>query len=56
MEAVLALAPTVGLQAACDHLAVARASFYRQRPRFGPLAAPLGPAAIRPYPPSPHGP
>ena len=46
MEAVLALSPTVGLQAACDHLAVARASFYRQRPTFGPRVEPPGPAAI----------
>ena len=46
MEAVLALYPAVGLQAACDHLAVARASFYRQRPAFGPLVEPPGLAAI----------
>ena len=31
MEAVTQLAPTVGVVAACDFLAVARASFYRQR-------------------------
>lgn len=44
MDAVLALSPTVGIQAACDHLAVARASFYRQRPTLGPLAEPSCPA------------
>ena len=32
MDAVAHLAPTVGIVAACDFLAVARASFYRQRP------------------------
>ena len=46
MEAVLALAPTVGLQAACDHLAVARASFYRhvrsaRRPALSGAIPPL---------------
>jgi putative transposase len=46
MEAVLALSPMVGLQAACDHLAVSRASFYRQRPTFGPAAEPPGLAVI----------
>ncbi len=29
MDAVTRLAPTVGIVAACDFLAVARASFYR---------------------------
>ena len=36
MDAVLALAPTVGIQSACDSLGVIRASFYRQRPALGP--------------------
>ena len=30
MDAVTHLAPTVGIVAACDFLAVARASFYRR--------------------------
>jgi putative transposase len=41
MDAVTHLAPTVGVVAACDFLGVARASFYRQRPVFGPPALPL---------------
>src|ERR1039458_5569279 len=40
MDAVTQLAPTVGVVAACDFLAVARASFYRQRPVLGPSASP----------------
>ena len=40
MDAVIHLAPTVGIVAACDFLAVARASFYRQRPVLGPPASP----------------
>ena len=36
MDAVTHLAPTIGVLAACDVLGVARASFYRQRPMFGP--------------------
>ena len=36
MEAVQELAPTVGIESACDALGVARASFYRQRPVLGP--------------------
>ncbi len=40
MDAVTRLAPTVGIVAACDFLAVARASFYRQRPVLGPSALP----------------
>jgi len=44
MDAVTHLAPTVGIVAACDFLAVARASFYRQRPVLGPPVSPaLGP-------------
>ena len=39
MDAVTHLAPTVGILAACDVLGVARASFYRQRPVFGPPAS-----------------
>src|SRR6187397_567715 len=39
MDAVAHLAPTVGVVAACDFLAAARASFYRQRPVLGPLTA-----------------
>jgi hypothetical protein len=41
MDAVACLAPTVGIVAACDFLAVARASFYRQRPVLGPSALPV---------------
>ena len=37
MDAVSTLSPTVGIQAACDYLNVSRATFYRQRPVFGPL-------------------
>ena len=37
MDAVLALSPQVGIQAACDCLDVARATFYRQRPPLGPV-------------------
>ncbi len=44
MDAVLALAPTVGIQSACDSLGVARASFYRQRPILGPFPQPVAPA------------
>ena len=40
MDAVTHLAPIVGIVAACDFLAVARASFYRQRPVLGPPASP----------------
>ena len=35
MEAVQELAPTVGIESACDALGMARASFYRLRPVFG---------------------
>jgi hypothetical protein len=41
MDAVTRLAPTVGIVAACGFLAVARASFYRQRPVLGPSASPV---------------
>ena len=52
MDAVLTLAPTVGIQSACDTLGVVRASFYRQRPALGPKLAPAQPAptAVRPSP------
>ena len=53
MDAVAHLAPTVGIVAACDCLAVARASFYRQRPVLGPSALPtpeLTTPAERPAP------
>lgn len=36
MDAVLQLAPHVGVAPACEVLGVPRASFYRQRPAFGP--------------------
>ncbi len=39
MDAVTHLAPTVGVPAACDVLGMARASFYRQHPVFGPPAS-----------------
>ena len=37
MDAVLALAPQVGIQAACDCWGVSRATFYRHRPLLGPM-------------------
>src|ERR1035441_7924049 len=46
MDAVTRLAPTVGIVAACDFLAVARASFYRQRPVLGPLPSPAPEPAL----------
>jgi putative transposase len=52
MDAVLLLSVTVGVESACDVLAVARASFYRQRPLLGPTLSahsPVPPAA-RPTP------
>ena len=45
MEAVHQLAPTVGIESACEVLGVARSSFYRQ-PVFGPAL----PVASRPSP------
>ena len=48
MDAVTQLSPTVGVVAACDFLAVARASFYRRRPVLGPSASPA--PAERPAP------
>ena len=47
MDAIHQLAPTVGIEPACDALGVARASFYRQ-PVFGP-ALPV-PMILRPAP------
>ena len=46
MNAVTDLAPTVGVVAACDFLAVSRASFYRHRPLLGPPAAPAPEPAL----------
>ena len=47
MDAVTHLAPTVGVVAACHFLAVPRASFYRQRPLFGPPTS-LAPESVLP--------
>ena len=46
MDAVTHLAPTIGIVAACDFLAVPRASFYRQRPVLGPPASPAPEPAL----------
>ena len=53
MDAVTHLAPTVGVVAACDFLAVARASFYRQRPVLGPPASPAPEPALPSERPAP---
>jgi putative transposase len=53
MDAVTHLAPTVGMVAACDFLGVARASFYRQRPLFGPPALPPSEPPLSPQRPVP---
>jgi len=53
MDAVSQLAPTVGVESACDALGVARASFYRQRPLLGPMRVAPAPAlalTVRPAP------
>jgi putative transposase len=51
MDAVLQLSSTVGVESACDALGVARASFYRHRPLFGPaLSVSLAAPAVRPLP------
>jgi putative transposase len=50
MDAVSQLAPTVGVESACDVLGVARASFYRQRPLLGPMLAPPMALTVRPTP------
>jgi putative transposase len=47
MDAVQQLAPTVGIESACDALGVSRASFYRQA-AFGP-ALPVS-VILRPAP------
>jgi putative transposase len=46
MDAVQQLAPTVGIESACDALGVVRASFYR-RPVFGPMPLVIRPAPAR---------
>jgi putative transposase len=52
MDAVLQLSGTVGIESACDSLGVARASFYRRRPRFGPpLAGSIPAPVVRSVPP-----
>ena len=56
MDAVTHLAPTVGVLAACDVLGVARASFYRQRPVFGPPASPAPESPCHRSGPPPLGP
>ena len=49
MQAVTDLGSTIGIEAACDALGVARASFYRQPPVFGPrLRRPIPARALRP--------
>jgi len=53
MDAVTHLAPTVGIVAACDALAVSRASFYRQRPVLGPPASPAPEPAMPSERPAP---
>ena len=53
MDAVTRLAPTVGIVAACGFLAVARASFYRQRPVLGPSASPVPESALPSERPAP---
>ena len=50
MNAVTELAPIVGVRAACDSLAVARASFYRHRPLLGPEPATAAENAPPPEP------
>ena len=40
MDAVAALSAMIGIEAACDALAVSRATFYRNRPLLGPFAIP----------------
>ena len=50
MDSVLALSPQVGIQAACDCLGIARATFYRQRPPLGPMRE----SSVAPEPPTPR--
>ena len=50
MAAVMQLSSTVGVESACDALGVARASFYRRRPRLGStpsVARALRPVSVR---------
>jgi putative transposase len=52
MDATLQLSCTVGIESACDALGVARASFYRRRPLFGPpLAESIPLPVVRSLPP-----
>jgi putative transposase len=52
MDAALQLSCTVGIESACDALGVARASFYRRRPLFGPpLAESIPLPVVRSLPP-----
>jgi putative transposase len=46
MNAVTELSPAVGVFSACEVLGVARASFYRQRPRLGPAVSPIPEPAL----------
>jgi putative transposase len=50
MSAVTELAPSVGIVAACDCLGVARASYYRRKPRPGPVPEPDPAVVVRPTP------
>src|ERR1017187_9231260 len=56
MDAVTHLAPTVGIVAACDFLAVARASYYRQRPVLGQSSSPPPEPTMPSERPTPAGP
>jgi len=49
MDAVQQLAPTIGVESACDVLGLPRASFYRKRPVAG-SALPAPPPMVRPTP------
>lgn len=46
MDAVIQLAPTVGIAGACDSLGVPRASFYRHRPVLGPPSSTMPEPAL----------
>jgi len=48
MQAVADLSAVVGIRAACDALGIARAAFYRQRPRPRLVAGPTAPTRQRP--------
>lgn len=43
LDTVVALSAMIGIEAACDALAVSRATFYRNRPLPGPFAIPESP-------------